>query len=538
MSPSVDDEDLYARFARLLGPDLPAPSHVVLKVDELDEHNEHSLFRLNRLLFTLSHFKMFEFGNVIYTFPSDCQFYFEISSLLHKSLYDELPALSGLKRYQCYFRLDGIDPAHPQLQTFATLLDQLIFPMQKNDISGFAYLVLNGKTIENTSAVPIEPKPIDAQRVHYIIKRNIVDKLKKLNKQLETKNEGLTTYELTFRKLFNYLKFVNFNLVSMNTNSACLVHPIQPRRVSILQYMLELSFEITFPSQIASSSQKRAQILMNGEVAEEETVAEAESVSNNDFLDFQNQSKSFLFSQKNGFCMIYDNLRAENQLDRTILEMLRPFRSGNDVCYIDLDYAKYYNLKNEGSTNFYKIPNHFDGRYKLDGVVDFKFMEAHSPDFLIEKLCNCLDLADVERVKRDTRSFNDNKGYIVNLDNLFKIALIHQRIQTGLPVLLMGETGCGKTYLLQYYAEVLNKGSVDFTTVVLHAGITEEKLRDFIVDRVALAKRNLAGKRRARLTRSGQEGLDFLRRNQHFEIRKNPLRPDHRTQILLRKRKR
>lgn len=40
-------------------------------------------------------------------------------------------------------------------------------------------------------------------------------------------------------------------------------------------------------------------------------------------------------------------------------------------------------------------------------------------------------------------------GHLTEVDNLIKLMSIQQRLRYGLPVILMGETGCGKTALVR-----------------------------------------------------------------------------------------
>ena len=40
-------------------------------------------------------------------------------------------------------------------------------------------------------------------------------------------------------------------------------------------------------------------------------------------------------------------------------------------------------------------------------------------------------------------------AYVMTPDNLLKMALIAKHVECGLPVVLMGDTGCGKTSLLR-----------------------------------------------------------------------------------------
>ena len=40
-------------------------------------------------------------------------------------------------------------------------------------------------------------------------------------------------------------------------------------------------------------------------------------------------------------------------------------------------------------------------------------------------------------------------GYVITIDNLLKMLSIQLRLRNGLPVMIMGETGCGKSSLIK-----------------------------------------------------------------------------------------
>ncbi|CAF4833776.1 unnamed protein product, partial [Rotaria sp. Silwood1] len=66
--------------------------------------------------------------------------------------------------------------------------------------------------------------------------------------------------------------------------------------------------------------------------------------------------------------------------------------------------------------------------------------------------------------------------YIITADNYIKMLLIYLRVQSGLPVLIMGETGCGKTALIQFLCQkILDDEMVVFH---IHAGITNDKINE------------------------------------------------------------
>jgi MoxR-like ATPase len=51
-----------------------------------------------------------------------------------------------------------------------------------------------------------------------------------------------------------------------------------------------------------------------------------------------------------------------------------------------------------------------------------------------------------------------------------KLILIYLRVRTSLPIILMGETGVGKTSLVEYLSKVID---AECLTLNIHAGITE-----------------------------------------------------------------
>ena len=49
-----------------------------------------------------------------------------------------------------------------------------------------------------------------------------------------------------------------------------------------------------------------------------------------------------------------------------------------------------------------------------------------------------------------------NRGYVLTLDYLLKMISVHERQQSGLPVIISGETGVGKTFLLETLSDLYN----------------------------------------------------------------------------------
>ena len=80
---------------------------------------------------------------------------------------------------------------------------------------------------------------------------------------------------------------------------------------------------------------------------------------------------------------------------------------------------------------------------------------------------------DVSNIKKKLGS------YVFNADNFFKMVQILIRLRTGIPVLIMGETGCGKTSLINTIAEINNFKMLTFN---IHAGVNDNEIVQFMVN--------------------------------------------------------
>ena len=79
-------------------------------------------------------------------------------------------------------------------------------------------------------------------------------------------------------------------------------------------------------------------------------------------------------------------------------------------------------------------------------------------------------ITGVRRTSEDTRSLL-NGDYCVTNDNLLKMVAIFVRVRCGIPVVLMGECGCGKSELMKFLCAFLR---VRLLTLNVHGGTKEE----------------------------------------------------------------
>ena len=78
-----------------------------------------------------------------------------------------------------------------------------------------------------------------------------------------------------------------------------------------------------------------------------------------------------------------------------------------------------------------------------------------------------------ERIRRS----KELKSLVFTLDNFMKLVLIYLRIRAFMPIVLMGETGVGKTSLVEFIAKIID---AEFKVLNIHAGITEEDIIKFV----------------------------------------------------------
>ncbi|ETO08602.1 hypothetical protein RFI_28787, partial [Reticulomyxa filosa] len=76
----------------------------------------------------------------------------------------------------------------------------------------------------------------------------------------------------------------------------------------------------------------------------------------------------------------------------------------------------------------------------------------------------------VKKLCDDTRWSN----YVLTFDNILKMVAIFSKIRTDSPVILMGETGCGKTSLIKCLGHAAN---VDLIAIDVHGGFGRDEIR-------------------------------------------------------------
>ena len=86
----------------------------------------------------------------------------------------------------------------------------------------------------------------------------------------------------------------------------------------------------------------------------------------------------------------------------------------------------------------------------------------------------------VEQIHSKMKDFDNGKGYQLNIDNFIKLMLILQKARNRLPIIIMGETGCGKTYLIQFLVQVILFDVSLLAVKTMHFGVDIQEFADYV----------------------------------------------------------
>ena len=102
------------------------------------------------------------------------------------------------------------------------------------------------------------------------------------------------------------------------------------------------------------------------------------------------------------------------------------------------------------------------------------------------KLCRVLG------VENEVKGKNIDSNYELTQDNVLKILAIYMRFRCDIPVVIMGETGCGKTRLIEYLCLLMGRGKTlqNKKIVKVHGGVTVDDIVRNVEEVEALAKEN------------------------------------------------
>ncbi|XP_030418159.1 E3 ubiquitin-protein ligase RNF213-like isoform X2 [Gopherus evgoodei] len=129
------------------------------------------------------------------------------------------------------------------------------------------------------------------------------------------------------------------------------------------------------------------------------------------------------------------------------------------------------------------IDRHLYRTLEAQEVPFNKKFEDLSREEQLETLCSVFGV----------RSSQDpDESYQLTLDNTLKMLAIHLRFQCGIPVIVMGETGCGKTKLVQFMCSLQRAGRdvQNMMLVRVHGGTSSKIIHQKVKEAIELARVN------------------------------------------------
>ena len=113
-----------------------------------------------------------------------------------------------------------------------------------------------------------------------------------------------------------------------------------------------------------------------------------------------------------------------------------------------------------------------------------------------EKIFKLLRVMGVTWMNNDINQVRDpDPTYELTMDNLLKILAIYMRLRSNIPVIVMGETGCGKTRLCKYMCKLqvdpnMEEKINNVYLVKVHGGTTTEDIIEHVENAEKLAEKN------------------------------------------------
>ena len=147
-----------------------------------------------------------------------------------------------------------------------------------------------------------------------------------------------------------------------------------------------------------------------------------------------------------------------------------------------------YKMKNGDKGQFIEIYDFIRENQKVVSENFNKFVmdAAHkviNPSYkYLKRLKEVLQLEnDLEKDKDGKKSLTSilaegTDNYVITDDNYKKMVLLYYRIKANVPVIIMGETGCGKTSLIIKLSQILSNGEKLVEIINIHPGITDEEI--------------------------------------------------------------
>ncbi|CAF2688686.1 unnamed protein product [Rotaria sp. Silwood2] len=392
--------------------------------------------QLNEILYCLLLFRNFRFGQIAVSIPTETLVYIELDASPDATL-NELPLFQHITPTTIVEKVDWatLNIGNKEIQTVANYLQA----------------IANGKIV-NQNIHPSMLRDLDVKTCSDLIQGRFVQK-KDVNYITWTQ---VSIFITIFHRLFT--GFSNCIYFSID------VVPDTRLRMNLVEALLQSCNEFTSLSVENVRKQQRS-------TAKGEHTVFSDAIVRWDRI----QPFTFVFTTTNDPLYVY---KSPTNVPQALVEYFKQYYQAIGQAsiplttmfpdYITLNHSDFFVKSASLSYKYFNksiCPKCF-GQYN---IKQEKCDKCVSKDLLIRP--KSFDNKDIEIFQRDiAKRLQDD--YVLTSDNFIKMLLIYMRVQCGIPVLIMGETGCGKTSLIKFLCQkILDE---DLEIFHIHAGVTLE----------------------------------------------------------------
>ena len=491
--------------------------HIIFKIETINEKDELELYRLNKFLLNICYFRMIHLLDTIYYFPERIKIHIEISSSTGEWFYKALNAIHSVDTIECDFDINEIkieESLSCRFKKFANYIEYIentigdITILNPSDIGKFTEV--QSRKLSNAEIIKFLNQRIlilieNKNKNIRIYNENVTKENKKVT---ELKDRKLFSHEikLTYRSLCQYLDLVNDQFDKLIANKYFLQNEDRRKlKIYVFEYLLEMCFSLIFEIPNGELNQKLAEDLRYGFIDLNSKVKKKTNDDSNieDEVNFyiadptddeeEDKKSNENHSRQDSNNSFFDK-NTENQRDKENHDIPLLFITHRSIilAFTEDNFYKMNKvlfIENMETIEFEENIEKYFGKSQI--ALD-QYDNKDDPTQLQTKLFRDMGMNpnEIEQAIDKSKNFENGKGYILTKDNYQKILVIDQKMRAGIPLILMGETGCGKTYLLEYYAKVLRNNEVLFEKLVMHAGVTESNIVDLMNDKIEQAESN------------------------------------------------
>ncbi|CAF3297892.1 unnamed protein product [Rotaria sp. Silwood2] len=392
--------------------------------------------QLNEILYCLLLFRNFRFGYVAVSVPAETIVYIELDASPDATL-NELPLFQHITPSIIVEKVDwtSLNIGNKEIQAVANYLKAIdTKAIMKQNVNSSMFQNLDVKTCSRLIQGPFLPKKDD----NYITWTQ------------------LSIFVAVFHRLFTGFSHCGYFLVESV--------PEPQLRLDLVQILLESSNQFTSLSVEAVRKQQRS--ATSGEPTTfSDAIVRWDTIQPFTLVFTVSDEPLFVYKKPTDvpqalvkYFKFYYQALGQNSIMQTTM-----FPD-----YITLGHDKLF-LKLASLSRKYFNKSICPKCFRQYDIKQQKCDKCLSKDTLMRP--KSFDHKDVEQFQLDIAKKLET-DYVLTPDNFIKMLLIYMRVQSGIPVLIMGETGCGKTSLIQFLCQkVLDE---DLEIFRIHAGVTAD----------------------------------------------------------------